>query len=201
MRDEIERMSSSMVSNGLVPIKINIGINSGAAIIGNIGSTLRYSYTAIGDSVNIASRLQCLNKRFGTTILIGDSTHQAISKEFCCFWVDSAQLKGKKNAINVYTVEGLRSRIVNLITNSEEIFEIEELLIQARDCFNLNKMKEFKEITEKLLKLNPDLKILIQLNERATKLEKLIEEEEFLSEKNSLNYDNIKHLRLSKKWK
>src|SRR5262249_59682454 len=66
---------------GLPRLGIRIGISSGNAIVGNFGSPTRFSYTAVGDTVNLASRLEHLNEEFGTDVLISDDTWSAIGDE------------------------------------------------------------------------------------------------------------------------
>jgi len=83
------------------PIAIGIGINTGEAIIGNMGSDTRFDYSAIGDAVNIAARLESATKEAGVDILIGERTAQKIDK--CCLH-DTIKVKGKTKALKVYTI-------------------------------------------------------------------------------------------------
>src|SRR6202167_4984799 len=70
----LAELQKKWVAEGLPAMEIGIGINTGIASVGNMGSSLRYGYTAMGDNVNLASRLEGLNKVYGTTILITEST-------------------------------------------------------------------------------------------------------------------------------
>jgi adenylate cyclase len=83
------------------PIAIGIGINTGEAVIGNMGSDTRFDYSAIGDAVNIAARLESATKEAGVDILIGERTAQKIDK--CCLH-DTIKVKGKAKALKVYTI-------------------------------------------------------------------------------------------------
>jgi adenylate cyclase len=73
-------------------------------IVGNIGSRRRLEYTVIGDGVNTCSRVQTLNKEFGTTILITQATYDAIRGEFECRPMPTRELRGKANALSLYEV-------------------------------------------------------------------------------------------------
>jgi adenylate cyclase len=83
------------------PIAIGIGINTGEAVIGNMGSDTRFDYSAIGDAVNIAARLESATKEAGVDILIGERTAQKVDK---CSPHGKIQVKGKEKALKVYTI-------------------------------------------------------------------------------------------------
>ena len=98
----MEALNVEFGERGLPAIKIGIGINSGYAIIGNMGSEQRFDYTAIGDAVNIAARLESGTKAAGVDILIGQSTAQKANSELQS--LPPIEAKGKAEKLKVYTI-------------------------------------------------------------------------------------------------
>jgi len=98
----MEALNQEMKQEGLPEIAIGIGINSGNAVIGNMGSESRFDYTAIGDAVNTAARLESATKEQKVDLLIGESTSKASVKVLNL--VNEIYVKGKEKGLRVYTL-------------------------------------------------------------------------------------------------
>jgi len=87
-------------------INIGIGINSGQCVVGNMGSQLRFDYTALGDTVNLASRLEGQSKPFGVKVILGQSTAKAVADEMAIIEIELVRVKGKKEPERMYALLG-----------------------------------------------------------------------------------------------
>jgi len=104
MKALLAKINGTRGMHGLPPIAIGVGIHTDEVIVGNIGSRKRLEYTVVGDGVNTSSRLQGLNKEFGTTILISETTYAAIKDDFECRQMPEAHLRGKTKNLLFYEV-------------------------------------------------------------------------------------------------
>jgi len=102
MLEILEQTNIAFEHDNLPKIDIGIGLNTGIATVGNIGSSLRFDYTAIGDSVNLASRLEGLNKLYKTHIIISEFTAAKLTRRFVLKKLDRVRVKGKEKPVEIY---------------------------------------------------------------------------------------------------
>jgi adenylate cyclase len=89
-----------------IPINIGVGLNTGQCVVGNMGSDLRFDYSVLGDSVNLASRLEGRSKSYGTPIIIGAGTAAKAESTFATLEIDLITVKGKTEPERIFTVLG-----------------------------------------------------------------------------------------------
>ncbi len=106
----MEKVNEAWRAEGRTSIRTRIGLHCANVLVGNVGSSERLSYTVMGDGVNVASRLEGMNKIFGTTICISDSVFEAVGSEIVVRPLRRVQVKGRKREFMVYELLGTREQ-------------------------------------------------------------------------------------------
>jgi len=104
---QLARLRAEWLERGRPAIRARIGLNFGEAIVGNFGSENRLDYTAIGDTVNLAQRLESLNKVYGTSILMSEAVHREVADRVVARRVDRVAVKGRRGGTLVFELVGL----------------------------------------------------------------------------------------------
>jgi adenylate cyclase len=102
-----ERLNAEFEADGLEPFFTRFGIHVGEAVVGNVGSTERMNYTALGNNVNLAARLEGLNKQFGTAILVSEEVYSRVQDRFVFRACDAVIAKGMTKETRVFELVGV----------------------------------------------------------------------------------------------
>ena len=156
MMDRVREMQKKWESEGKPRLDIGIGLNTGVASVGNMGSSLRYGYTALGDSVNLSSRLEGLNKDYGTHILANETTFAAANGDGFVFReLDLIRVKGKLQPVTIYELVG-RSGENSPYGSPEDVRARLALFAQARALYCSRRWQEAQAQFQALLDPWPD---------------------------------------------
>ena len=129
---KVQELNTRLKKEAMPAIKVGVGVHTGVATVGNIGSKLRFDYTAIGDTVNLASRLEGLTKAYSVDIVISESTNNALNDEFLSRKLDIVRVKGKNIPLIIF----------ELMDKSEKNQRIKN---KFEDALNLYLKKAFKD--------------------------------------------------------
>ena len=105
----VRRLNEQWARDGLPQMRMRVGLHCDNVVVGNVGSADRLSYTIMGDGVNVAARLEGLNKTFHTAICISDSVYNAVIDRIIAREIQLVSVKGRQSKIMVYELIGIRN--------------------------------------------------------------------------------------------
>jgi len=108
---EVERIRADFVAQGLPDVYTRVGLNTAVMFVGNFGSEQLFNYTAMGDGMNLASRLEGANKPYGSRILIGPRTQALVSDAFETRELDRVRVAGKHEAVAIHELLGRKGEL------------------------------------------------------------------------------------------
>jgi adenylate cyclase len=104
--NKVREVEAQQGGHAYIPINVGVGLNTGTCVVGNMGSDLRFDYSVLGDSVNLASRLEGQSKEYGFPIIVGSKTALAVKDRFAILELDFIMVKGKKEPEVIYAIAG-----------------------------------------------------------------------------------------------
>jgi adenylate cyclase len=106
MSAKLKELNAEWTAQGRPAMRIGIGVNSGPMMVGNMGSQRRFNYTVMGDHVNLGSRVEALNKEYGTEMIITENTLEQVKGQFAVRRLDLIRVKGKQQPVAIYELLG-----------------------------------------------------------------------------------------------
>jgi adenylate cyclase len=149
MIEELKKLQQKWSEEGRPVLHIGVGINSGDMVVGNMGSQMRFDYTVMGDSVNLGSRLEGINREYGTSIVISEYTYEAVKDVLFCRELDSVRVKGKKLPVKIY----------ELLCNKKDATPLEAFVQRFNEALDKYKQARWDEAISafgKVLEIRPD---------------------------------------------
>jgi adenylate cyclase len=131
--DELNKLREVEAKEGgqtFFPIKVGVGLNTGIGVVGNMGSDLKFNYSVLGDSVNLASRLEGQSKEYGFPIIVGSKTALAVKEKFAILELDFIMVKGKKEPEVIYAIAGRQD-----VAHSGRFQRLRNLTIEMLACY------------------------------------------------------------------
>jgi adenylate cyclase len=151
MMKRVRELQKVWGAEGKPSLEIGIGLNTGVASVGRMGSSLRRGYTALGDAVNLSSRLEGLNKDYATHIIVNESTYQAAKNDGFIFReLDLMRVKGKLQPVTIYQLLGTQADFV--ADGSAETVRLQvELFASGRELYRKREWKAAQGVFQEFL--------------------------------------------------
>src|SRR5215472_9117137 len=131
--DEVNKEREEEAREGghpYLPLKVGLGLNTGLGVVGNMGSDLKFNYSVLGDSVNLAARLEGQTKEYGFPIIVGSKTAMAVKEKFAILELDFIMVKGKTEPEVIYAIAGRED-----VAQSESFQRLRNLTIEMLACY------------------------------------------------------------------
>ncbi|MFL6792069.1 MAG: CHASE2 domain-containing protein [Bradyrhizobium sp.] len=131
--DELNKQREQEAQEGghvYIPLNVGVGLNTGVCVVGNMGSDLRFDYSVLGDSVNLASRLEGQSKEYGFPIIVGSKTALGVKEKFAILELDFIMVKGKKEPEVIYAIAGREH-----VAQSGRFQSLRNLTIEMLACY------------------------------------------------------------------
>jgi class 3 adenylate cyclase len=160
----LRRLGADWASRGLPRMAVRIGVNTGPCLVGNFGSTNHLKYTVIGDAVNVAARLEQVNKLYDTSVLIGSATHELVKANFVCRAVDVVVLKGKSEATTLYEL------LARAEEASKEQLQLRDAAARMLDHFLASRFEQAIAVANEILLYFPGDRPAVLMREHCVEL-------------------------------
>ena len=132
----VRKEEAKAQNKNFLELKIGIGLNTGGCVVGNMGSDQRFDYSVLGDSVNLAARLEGQSKSYGVKTVIGPETYESVKDTYATLKLDQIAVKGKKEAVTIFTLAGNKE-----FKESSEFKSLESKHGKILDCYFNQKWK------------------------------------------------------------
>ena len=151
----LEAVNTRWRATGRPAFWMRIGLNTGDALVGNVGSAERFSYTAMGDGVNVASRLEGMNKQFGTNICLSDSVVNAVGSEILVRPLRRVVVKGREQRFMVYELLGIAGSDDPELRPDPTSIDLSEMTRAASNMFEAGEYREAASAYRRILNQYP----------------------------------------------
>jgi adenylate cyclase len=149
MLEVLGKLQEKWLAEGRSQINIGVGINTGPMVWGNIGSKQRFNFTIMGDNVNLASRLEGINKEFGTRLIISEATYQAAGRNLVVRELDLIRVQGKMRPVRIY-------ELLAVETDRAKFSDLLDRFQQGLECYRGGQWDAATEIFENLVQDYPN---------------------------------------------
>lgn len=152
----MQQLNADWSRQGRPQLHVRIGLHCAEVLIGNIGSSERLSYTVMGDGVNVAARLESINKNFGTAICVSDSVVESVGPDIVARPIRKVQVKGRKREFMIYELLGIRTSDDPELKASDDAVTLCNMTSEASSYFERGQFAQAARRYEDILRAFPD---------------------------------------------